>query len=390
MNITHIIPSLDPAAGGPPMVVLRLAAAQARLGHDVSIISFDCPDADQAISKAMKGVPYIDQVGLRSIKPGGALERVLGVGLKPKLRPLLAGQDVIQMHGVWETIFRVASGIALSQATPYVMMPHGMLDRWCMAQKRTKKRVAMFLACRKMLDRAAYLHALNEDEVGPIKELRISSPVHVIPNGVFLEEIEPLPRPGSYRAQLPQMADDPYILFLSRLHFKKGLDYLADAFAIVAAAHPNVRLVVAGPDGGVQGAFEQTVQQAGIADRVHLVGPIYGSAKYSALVDAACFCLPSRQEGFSIAITESLASGTPVVISEACHFPEVAQARAGFVLPLEPERFAQSLLTLLEDNALRDTMSGNARALVRERYTWPKIAEQSLACYRQEGCRDGS
>ncbi len=390
LKIAHVIASLDPAAGGPPMVVLRLAGAQAALGHDVSVVSFDVPDARDRTDEAMRGLPYIDKITVHRIAQGGILERTLGVGLGPKLGPWLADRQIVQLHGVWEPMLRISASIACKRAVPYVIMPHGMLDRWSMAQKRTKKRIALSLAYRRMLDGAAYLHALNDDEVGPIRELGIVAPIHVIPNGVFLEEIEPLPRAGAFRDAHPELGDDPFILFLSRLHYKKGLDYLADAFVEVAAGHPRARLVVAGPDGGVRQTFEQSVRDAGVGDRVHVVGPIYGSAKYEAIVDAACFCLPSRQEGFSIAITESLACGTPVVISDACHFPEVAQARAGFVLPLDPKRFAQSMLTLLEDNALRNTMSGNARTLVRERYTWPKIAEQALACYRQAGSRAGS
>jgi len=383
MRISHVIPSLDPAAGGPPMVALRLAAAQAHLGHEVSIVSYELPGDQTAFKKSISSIPHMGRVTIQQMKPGGRLEAILGHGLLRKMTPLLERQDFIQIHGVWEAMLRIAAGIAYSQGTPYVVMPHGMLDRWSMSQKRIKKRIAMTLAYRKMLDRAAYLHALNEDEVGPIKELGITTPSQIIPNGVFMEEIEPMPAPGAFRAKCPQLGDAPYILFLSRLHYKKGLDYLAEAFTAVAATHPHAQLVVAGPDGGVRQEFEQSICNAGISGRVHMVGPIYGSAKYEAIIDATCFCLPSRQEGFSIAITESLACGTPVVISEACHFPEVAQAQAGFVLPLESKRFAQSLLTLLDDSDLRDTLSGNARSLVRQRYTWPKIAEQTLACYQQ-------
>lgn len=383
MRISHVIPTLNPAAGGPPMVALRLAAAQADLGHDVTIVCYGFPGDQSAFEKSLTPIPHMGRVKIHPLQPGGRLETILGYGLKKKLAPLLDGQDFIQIHGVWEPILRVAAGLAFSRGTPYAVMPHGMLDRWSMSQKRIKKRLAMALAYRRMLERAAYLHALNKDEVGPIKELGITTSSQIIPNGVFMEEIEPMPTAGAFRARHPELGDDPFVLFLSRLHFKKGLDYLADTFKAVADSHPRARLVVAGPDGGVRQTFEQSVHSAGVSDRVHVVGPIYGAAKYEAIVDATCFCLPSRQEGFSIAITEALACGTPVVISEACHFPEVAQAQAGFVLPLDSNRFAQEIRKLLDDSALRTTMSGNARSLVSQRYTWPKIAEQTLAYYQQ-------
>lgn len=382
MQIAHVITSLDPAAGGPPMVVMRLAAAQASLGHDVSVICYDVPEAADAIDRSYKDIPHIGRVAIRNLEPGGSPERVLGLGMGRKLRPMIAACDWVQLHGVWETMLRVASSVARGLGKPYVVMPHGMLDAWCMSQKRVKKQIAMLLAYRRMLEHAAYLHVLNRDEEASIQQLGLTAPTRVIPNGVYVEEIEPLPEPGGFREAHPDLGDAPYVLFLSRLHHKKGLDYLAEAFSIMARSDASVRLVVAGPDEGARDPFEQAVASADLTERVHLVGPIYGSAKYQALVDAACFCLPSRQEGFSIAITEALACGTPVVISEACHFPEVAEAEAGCVLPLDAQRFADAMLELIGQGEGHTEMGDNARRLVKQRYTWQKIAEQSIACYR--------
>jgi len=364
------------------MVVLRLAAAQANLGHEVSIVSYDSPAARPAIDKTIASLPYIQKVKIHWLTCAGPLETTLGLGLSKKLTPLLADQDIVQLHGVWESILRVGAKIAGKHKTPYAVMPHAMLVPWSLAQKRTKKRFALALAYKKMLDRAAYLHVLNDDEMIPIRELDIAAPMRMIPNGIFLEEIEPLPAIGGFRAARAELGTDPYILFLSRLHYVKGLEYLAGAFAKVAAEHDRVRLVVAGPDSGAQEGFEKQVREAGLSDRVHVVGPIYGPQKYEALVDAACFCLPSRQEGFSIAITEALACGTPVVISTSCHFPEVAEAKAGHVVPLEVDRIAQSLLDILGDETKRRQMSQRAMELIHRRYTWPKIAEQTLEAYR--------
>ena len=116
---------------------------------------------------------------------------------------------------------------------------------------------------------------------------------------------------------------------------------------------------------------------------MHLVGPLHGARKYAALRSAACFCLPSRQEGFSIAILEAMACGLPVVISEECHFPEVAQSGAGRVVPLEPAALAAALGEVLEDRNAARRMGDAGAQLVQSRYTWPGIAEQFLSIYRQ-------
>ena len=205
----------------------------------------------------------------------------------------------------------------------------------------------------------------------------------IIPNGVFLEELRPLPAEGGFRTAHPELTGRPFVLFLSRLHYKKGLDVLAEAFAVAARADDRLQLVVAGRYHGARQPFEKQVAELGIAHRVHMVGPVYGRDKLAAFVDAACFCLPSHQEGFSMAVTEALACGAPAVISEGCHFPEVAQAGAGEVLPPDADAIGAALARIAGDPILRQRMSEAGRTLIESHYTWPRIAEQTLAAYQK-------
>ena len=115
---------------------------------------------------------------------------------------------------------------------------------------------------------------------------------------------------------------------------------------------------------------------------MHLTGPIYDREKFKAIVDAACLCLASRQEGFSIAITETLACGCPVVISEGCHFPEVAEVGAGKVTPLRATEVAEALGEVLIDPKEATAMGSRGRKLVCERFTWPKVAQAIMTAYR--------
>jgi glycosyltransferase involved in cell wall biosynthesis len=124
------------------------------------------------------------------------------------------------------------------------------------------------------------------------------------------------------------------------------------------------------------------IEEFGIGDRVRLIGPIYGETKIEALVDADCFCLPSRQEGFSMAITEALACGTPVVITDQCHFPEVGAANAGLIVPVDPVEVAKALATILNDKIHAQSMGLNGRRMVMEKFTWPAIAEATVRAYR--------
>lgn len=362
------------------MVATRLAAAQVQLGHDLAIVCYRVPGSEADIARATAGVPGFERVAVHAIE-GGTLERLTAGRARKVLGPLVSAADVVHLHGLWEPLLPVAAALARRAAVPYIVSPHGMLDPWSLAQRRLKKRLALALVHRRMLGSAAFLYVLNRDEARLIEPLRLGTPTRVIPNGVFLEEIDPLPEPGGFYARHAELGGKPFVLFLSRLHYKKGLDILADAFARVARDDADIHLIVAGPDDGARAEFESRVREANLADRVHLVGPLYGREKVQAMVDAACFCLPSRQEGFSVAITEAMACRLPVVISDACHFPEVADAGAGEIVPLDASATGDGLSRVLRDPQRRQRMGAAGRELVESRYTWPRVAELAIQAY---------
>ncbi len=385
MRILHVISSLDPKLGGPPAVAARLAAAQAALGHDVSVLCYSAYRPDQSHDRALaaiSGVPHVGRVRVTALPPATGIERAVARSAAVAARGAVGNVDVMHLHGVWEPMLARVASAARRRGVPYVVRPAGMLDIWSMRQRALKKKFAMALVYRRMLNSALFVHALNQDEAANIGPLKLTMPVRVIPNGVFLEELEPLPAKGSFYENHPALAGRPFVLFLSRLHFKKGLDYLAEAFAMAAARVPDLQLVVAGPDDGYRAQFEQLVLQRSIAERTHVIGPLYGRDKLAALVDAACFCLPSRQEGFSVAITEALACGLPVVVSRESHFPEVTESGAGIETGLDGREVGAALLRVLSDPALRLRMSAAGAALVRERFTWPRIAARCVEAYR--------
>jgi len=390
MRILHVITTLDPRDGGPPVVAERLAAAQASLGHRVGILSYadPAPDAVERVRKSTANVPGFDRVEQFGIHPDAGM---LGGFRAPNLRAWLAvnlhDYDYLHLHGVWNPILPHVASAARYLNTPYAVVPHGMLDPWCLTgqgfAKATKKRVALSLIYKRMLNGASFIHVLNADEGRLMSPLALSPPTVTLPNGVFESEVSPLPPQGSFRATHPELGLDPYILFLSRLHFKKGLDYLADAFATVLRTHPTARLVIAGPDDGMIAPLTEQLKSLGNAfSRTHFVGSLYGQDKLAAFVDCSVFTLPSRQEGFSMAITEALSCRRPVVISDQCHFPEVAEARAGYVVPVGAAPTAEALAAALSLSASDAAAMGErGRELIMSRFTWPRIAERTLDAY---------
>jgi glycosyltransferase involved in cell wall biosynthesis len=380
MRIIHIIQTLDPVYGGPPVTAVRLACAQANLGHDVHILSYIHGD-EADIHDSLRQIPYIEKIKLSFLARPTLTEKVVGWSAKKTILKLFPGAHIVHLHGVWDTIIRVAANAARRLRIPYFLTPHGMLDSWSMEQKALKKKIALAICYRTIINNASCLHVLNSYEAELLAPLQTRAPYCIIPNGVFLEEIDNQMSDCSELLSQYSVNGAPFILFLSRLHYKKGLDYLANSFALLCKYNPDIHLVVAGPDFGAKKDFESLVSRHGLTNRVHLVGPIYGALKFSLLRAASCFCLPSRQEGFSIAILEALACALPVVISEECHFPEVNVHGAGVVTPLCVEDLANALRKVVENKEMREQMAIAGRRLVEDNFSWIRVAEHCLSTY---------
>lgn len=386
LRVVHVVRSLDPAAGGVPVIALKIAVAQAADGHDVGMLVYQVPGRQADVAKLIDSVPGGQRVRLHEIPAETRWERLTGFAAGRVAGRLAESPCVFHLHGIWEPMLQRTAAAARHARRVHVVTPHGMLDPWSLGQSRWKKRLAMTLGVRKMLNHASFLHLGNVDERQLIAPLGLTSPTELIPNGVFEHEVLQLPPAGTFRAAFPALGDAPFILFLSRLHYKKGLDLLADAFARVAPQWPALKLVVAGPEDGAGGEFRRQIDAAGLSGRVILTGPLYGEPKMAALHDAAVFCLPSRQEGFSMAITEALGVGVPCVVTRACHYPEVEQSGAGYCTDLSGEAVAAGLIKVLRlTPAERQTMGQRGRTLVLSRFTWPVIARRTVELYRKYG-----
>ena len=174
------------------------------------------------------------------------------------------------------------------------------------------------------------------------------------------------------------------ILYFSRIHPKKGLDLLVEAFIALADRHPHARLLVVGipQDERYAAALVARLDAAGLGERACFVTDLFGPPAKPALGMARIFVLPSHQEGFSIALLEALGAGLPVLITDQCHFPEVAVEDLGRVVPDDAPGVAAGLAELLAlDDAQLDAMGRRGKALVARQFSLDRIAEQLIALY---------
>jgi glycosyltransferase involved in cell wall biosynthesis len=383
MRILHVVPTIDPAQGGPISVLAGLAPAQVAAGLDVSVVATTRAGENLVLSDRLKDAGVkVNLVGPAT----GALRR------HPQLKTVVCSAvdaaDVVHVHAVWEEIQHQAARAARSAGVPYLVTPHGMLDPWSLSQSRWKKKLYLAWRGRSNLAAARALHFTTKTEADLVAPLRLGPPAIVETLGVDLKEFEELPERGSFRKDYPAIGNHPVVIFLGRLHPKKGLDLLIPAFA--DAELNDTVLVVAGPDAdGYRAKLEAEVAARGLASRVLFVGMLHGRDRVAALADADLFVLPSYQENFGIAVVEALAAGTPVLISDQVNiWQEIAEASVGGVTRADVRLLTEGLRRWMNDEPLRRGAAGRARPFVWGRYDWREIAGRWKGHYASVASRD--
>lgn len=391
MRIVHVLDTLDPVDGGPPQVAIRQASALAGLGHDVSILHCrPAPDRVEAVRTLVEGTHGHERVRILEIDRNDI--RKFAGKARGGCLDLLRGAEWLQLHQIWHPMLRAVADWARTNGVPYSMRPAGSLSRWMLAQKKWKKRLGLAIGYRRMIDGAEFLQALNKDEAHEISFFGPRVPVEIISNGIFPAEVAGLPPRGTFTASRPELRGRRLIVSVGRLHYSKGFDTLLDAFLRLAPRHPDLDLVLVGPDGGARADLEARAAAAGLGARLHLPGAIYGREKFAALVDAEVFCLPSHHEAFSNAIIEAMACGLPCVISKGAHFPEVAERGAGLVVDIDPAAVAGAIESVLSDPVRKAAMGERARELAHS-YLWPEVGQrlaETFARYRDRRFSGGA
>ena len=373
-----VVTHLDPQYGGLSAVLPELTAAVNRTGLCSSKISAFCAPDEQVPSPGQSAA-HEDVRILRW--PMGRRPWLTDTKLRAQFQNAVRATDGLHLHGLWEQSTLIGARSARALNKPYVVSAHGMLERWALGNKRLKKQVYSALVERTNLRGAACLHALTAAEAEDYRRYGASGPVAIIPNGVQV----PQRVSGSlFLREHPELEGKRLVLFLGRIHFKKGLDLLVDAWAGIAPDWPDAHLVLAGPDSEqTLAAVERRVQELGITQRVSFTGMLDAPRKWSALSAAECFVLPSYSEGLSVSTLEAMGMGLPVIITEQCNLPEVQHSGAGWEIRSELSRLTSALRDCLSNLPAQNREIGHrGRKLVQARYTWSAVGAQMADLYR--------
>ncbi|QJW90739.1 glycosyltransferase [Spirosoma taeanense] len=367
-------------AGGPPKIIFDHTQVALRYGHQVDILS--------PISPGEKAYPVPEGARLILCQRTPIISRFfreVSGDLYRYLQKHIREYDVIHCHGLWH--FGTLAPFLLDQTVAKVITIHGVLDRWVYAHNNWKKQLIDTLAQKAFLRRADLVQINNIDEREDLlRYLGTQHPnVVIIPNGVKMSDFARLPPKGTFRKKFNLPTDRKLVLFMSRLNVKKGLDLLLPAFRDYVQTHPDAILALAGSDDGYEATTRQFIEQHNLGDSIRMVGMLTGDDKKAALADADLFTLPSYSEGFSMAVLEAMAAGTPALVSDRVGFGETIRAHeaAGLLEELTPEGVRAGLEQMLSDDSLRQRVSQNATALLRAQYDIDVVAKRLLDEYQK-------
>ena len=368
-----VVSHLDPRFGGLSAAVPRLSAAIAtNTGFEMNLAAFCSQD------ESLSSPAYLNFN--RSEWPISRSAWLKQRTLSRSFLELAETMDGLHIHGLWEQSSQTAARAARSLKLPYVLSAHGMLEPWALNNKRFKKLLYSALIERTNVRNASCLHALTSAEAEDYRRYGARSPIAIIPNGV---DIPPDIDSSFFFSQYPNLRGKRIVLFLGRIHFKKGLDILVRAWKVISANHANAQLVLAGPDfEGTQAAIETAVRQSNLNSSITFTGMLQDQAKWSALRAAECFVLPSYSEGLSVSALEAMAAGLPVILTDRCNLPEVSKQNAGWVIPASAAPLQRALEELLESRPSENRVIGQRGCkLIQDRYTWAHVASQMSEVY---------
>jgi glycosyltransferase involved in cell wall biosynthesis len=378
LSIGIVTPTLSRSGGG----IFPIVRAHAKGLHA-------SPDARVTLYGLRDALSDDDIATLLPVVPRAYTPVMARVGYAPQLAAdlLAANHDVVHQHGLWMYPSIAVSRWRRAHGRPTVISTQGMLEPWAVSNAAFKKRIAAMLFERSNLSHASCIHC-SEAEVAGVRAFGLANPIAVIPNGVELPDpaAPPPPRPH----WLPQGRHA--ILFLGRLHPKKGLAELLRAWSLLVRRNPNAAgewsLAIAGwDDGGFEAGLRSLASELGLAPpQVIFTGALFGEAKTAAFAHAEALVLPSHSEGFPMTVLEAWAHGLAVLMTRASNVPAGFEANAALEITTDSGEMAAALEAALFHADLR-ALGANGRRLAQKNYSWDAIVADLLALYAWLGGR---
>lgn len=372
MKVSLLTTCNSRSAGGLYYTIAALSQGLEKNGIDTSVIAYNDKYSEEdkklfgdvtIISYHLCKFPILNTLGYSS-----DIHNVLD-----KYHP-----HIIHQQGLW--MYNSVAALLYKKKYPNtikIIQPHGMLDHWAIKNSAWKKKIVGHLFEYKNLHSADCIHALCQSEYESIRKFGLKNPVAIIPNGITLPDHPQYVRNGEMKT----------LLYIGRIHPKKGLREMIQGMAILKQRNASIldgwHIKIAGWDqNGYIKELKALVDENRLAGLVEFIGAIYGEKKEREFCHADAFILPSFSEGLPMSVLEAWAYKLPIVMTDYCNIPEGFDSNAAIRIEPNPERIAEGIEKLFTmGEADRNIMGSNGYVLVKNKFSWDNIAQQTIRLY---------
>lgn len=291
--------------------------------------------------------------------------------------------NIIHLNGVWDKVLYKSYYISRIKNIPYVISTRGLLEPWCLKYHKLRKKIARVLYADRIVKNASCIHATCEQEHKSLRKLGFKNPIAVIPNGVNIQNFKKKTPKDIIFKKFPELENKKIILFLSRIHKIKGIYNLAHAWNNLSRKFPNWHLIITGPDeDNHTKKIRRMIYRGESKDNTTFTGPLYGKNKNAILDLADCFVLPTFSESFGIVVAEALACKTPVITTKKAPWGDLERNKCGWWIDIGIKPLEKAMVGCFSmSNKERERMGSRGKKIVKEKYTWDKIAVKMKKVY---------
>lgn len=378
MKVLTFIQDIDNTHGGPSRSVPMLVKGLAEVGVDITLMTFRSEDMNTHALERMSAK-------LKVLKSGISSEEIEEYILAEKF-------DLIQMQSMWAKSYHQVAQIAHKHNIPYLITPRGMLEPWSLSQKKWKKKLALMLYQMKDLQRAACIFTTAEMEAQHVRELGVKAPMSVIPNGIETD---------GYACRTSMDGVKKQILFLSRVHVKKGIEILIESFNKLRAESLEFRdwtvVIVGNGEEEYIESLKLRVKSLELEDCIKILPPVFGEAKTKLYQESSLFCLPSYSENFGMVIAEAMSCGVPAITTNGTPWQLLNgdcttmgaslnmlgnDKRTGWCIELSVENLEKALREAMSmDPTALYEMGQRGSRMINENFNYRSVAQKTKRLY---------